>query len=919
VAKLSEYRRKRKFQVTPEPKGKARVEGHHKFVVQRHAARRLHYDFRLEIDGVLKSWAVPKGPPDLPGEKRLAVHVEDHPIEYGSFEGQIPKGNYGAGDVQIWDRGTFEPEGPLPAGEQVRRGEIKFRLYGQRLKGSYVLVKMRRSDRGNEWLFLKHNRPDFEEEESTAAQAATSASSSKKSAALSRTGRKAALTDLQAKFLPGAKRSAMPQNPQVALATLIDKPFSNSNWLFEVKWDGERALAYLQGGELTLQARSGRIITQEFPDLHNMPKQVMALKAILDGEIVVLDESGHSDFQRLQKRFGAVNPPAVLQKSSPATYYAFDLLFCDGYDLRKVPLVERKRFLEQIIQPTEFLRYSAHEVEKGQELYNAARDQQLEGILAKQSDSPYVSGRTQYWLKLKILHEVDVVIGGWTAPRKTRDYFGSLLMGLFKGADLIYVGNVGTGFSQESLESIYKRLQQIERPKSPFSTVPKLKERTWWTEPQFVARIRYGQWTSEGRLRQPAFLGFREDRTAKDCQMEGEVPQEVKPSEVKPSRPRPVLRQQGGPSQGAAPAVPTTLPEREAFAPEPRHSPARTAKTVRSTDKHSVARKLPSSPSLDKNLAAASADAEKQIRVAPSDTLIFTVEGKELRLSNLNKIYFPKERYTKRDLLAYYAHVAPYILPFLKDRPMVMRRYPNGVDGKTFFQKEAPSPRPDWLKIAMIASKERGGEMPYALANDLASLLFLTNLGCIDHNPWSSRPGSEKSPDYLFFDLDPTDGTPFENVVELASVIQEILEAASIKTFLKTSGATGFHIYLPLEEGYTYEEARTFADAIVEMARAKVPQLITTERAVRRRPKGRVLIDTLQNAHGKPLAAAYAVRAFPGAPVSAPISPRELKKGLQANAWNIRTMPARLAKVGDLWADFWQHRLRLEDAASRFV
>jgi bifunctional non-homologous end joining protein LigD len=899
VAKLSEYRRKRKFRETPEPKGKVRPVEHNRFVVQRHAARRLHYDFRLEIDGVLKSWAVPKGPPALPSEKRLAVHVEDHPIAYGSFEGKIPEGNYGAGDVQIWDQGTFEVEGELPAAEQLRRGEIKFLLHGSRLTGSYVLVKMRRSERGNEWFFIKHDRP---EPAAVISQHAAPDGSKPVRPGASSSGRgKTSLTDLQAKLLPGAEAAPMPKDCHVALATLVEKPFSDPKWLFEIKWDGERTLAYLQGGELELQARSGRTITQEFPDLHNIPKQVMALNAVLDGEIVVLDENGRSDFQRIQRRFGAINPAASLQKSFPATYYAFDLLYCDGNDLRKVPLLERKRFLEQIIQPTEFIRYSGHQIEKGKELFAAATAQQLEGIIAKQADSPYVAGRTQYWLKVKILREVDIVIGGWTAPRKTRDHFGALLMGLYKGQQLIYVGNVGTGFSQDALESIHKRLHQIESPKSPFSTVPKLKERIWWVEPQLVARVRYGQWTDEGRLRQPAFLGFREDRKAQDCQMEGEVPQEVTPSQVKLD-PLPQ-----GPSE--------SLRERHRC----KASLSRKSQPVVNKQRaHQVRQPTPHTP-VDESLALASAEAEKQILAAQTGTLFLQVQGKELRLTNLGKVFFPQEGYTKRDLLAYYAHVAPYLLPFLKDRPLVMRRYPNGIDGKTFFQKEAPSPRPDWLKTVMIDSKERGGEMPYVVANDLASLLFLTNLGCIDHNPWSSRPGSERSPDYVFFDLDPTDGTPFEAVIELASVINGILDSLAIKTFLKTSGATGFHIYIPLAEGYTYDEARTFADAIVEMARERAPGLITAQREIRRRPKGSILIDTLQNAHGKPLAAPYAVRAFPGAPVSTPIHARELKRGLKPSAWNIRTVPARLKKQGDLWADFWEHRLRLEEAAARFV
>jgi bifunctional non-homologous end joining protein LigD len=856
MSTLEKYNRKRKFRETPEPKGRVRKNPNPIFVIQRHAARRLHFDLRLQINGALASWAVPKGPPQEVGEKRLAVHVEDHPIEYAKFEGDIPKGNYGAGHVDIWDQGTFEIEGSESAAEQVERGDLKFRLRGERLNGRYVLVKMRNSSRGNEWLFIRKSDPlqvdgDAEVKQNRPAKAASS---------LTQT-----IPNLAG--LNGSKKASMPENLSVALAQLAEKPFSNPNWLFEIKWDGERSLAYLRDGHVELRARSNRDITSEYPELKGIVKQLNARQAIVDGEIVVLDADGRSDFTRIQPRFGVSNPPLSLQQKYPVTFYAYDLLYCDGYDLREVALEARKNLLRDLLRPSDTIRYSDHVVETGVELYDIARERHLEGIIAKRRDSRYPGRRSPLWLKFKIVHDLDVVIGGWTAPRKSRDHFGALLMGLYDGNELKYVGSVGAGFDRAMLEKTAKTLAQLETSDCPFDKPPIVKEATHWTKPELVARVKYGQWTNDLKLRAPVFLGFQEDRDSRDCRM-GEA-------------------RSGKSSVSDSASTPEASAKPNAVRP--------------------------------KNTFSDPKELETELAQGQGERLEINLDGKTQSLTHLNKLYFTKPDLRKRDVLLYYLRIAPYILPFLKDRPLVLKRYPNGIDGKFFFQKEAPASRPEWLRTVMIYSEERKTEMPYFVADDLADLLYLTNLGCIDHNPWSSSFDDEIHPDYVFFDLDPTEGTQFEVVVKIAQSVYKHLDRLAVRPYLKTSGASGFHIFVPLERKYTYDEVRLFAGAIGQQVQTELPELVTFERKVSRRRKGTVLIDTVQNAHGRPLAAAYSLRPFRGAPVSAPVSPKELTSKLRPEDLNIQTIFARLRHSGDLWKNFWEDRQRLEDAVTRAV
>lgn len=859
MPKLEEYQRKRRFDRTPEPSGKESGPAtENTFVVQKHAARRLHYDFRLAINGTLVSWAVPKGPSLNSADKRLALHVEDHPLEYGGFEGKIREGNYGAGTVMVWDRGTFTAEGHFDVALQLKKGEIKFSLNGEKLRGSFVLVKLKQSENGNEWLMIKHKDAaedpawNIEEHDGSVLTGRTL----KEIAEELPPKRRA--SPMHAAELPGVRKSAMPSRVEPMLATLGERPFSDPNWLFEIKWDGVRALARIDDGSVTLRSRNGLDITKRYPELANLPDALAVRRAILDGEIVALDARGHSDFERLQERMHVRAPGESLVKQIPVVYFAFDLLYCDGYDLRETPLLGRKQLLRRLLHTSERFRYSDHHMEQGKELFELAGKNSLEGIVAKRADSRYVSDRSASWVKLKITKTVDAVIGGWTVPRTTAIPFGSLLLGLYEGKKLRFIGHVGSGFDGKKLEELSSKLKKLSSTVCPFDVLPETNEKPSWVTSALVARVKFSGWTQEHSLRHPVFVALREDAQPADCQWENEI----------------------------APA--TAAPH------------------------------IVRAPEVVGRVLNTKAQIEGELFKGRAETVTIELDGKRLRLSNLNKIYFPDSGYTKRNLLAYYYSIADFILPFLRDRPLVLRRYPDGIKGQAFFQKDVREGLPEWFKTVPLDSETRGEEIHYATANDRAALLFLTSLGCIDHNPWSSRYADLEHPDYFFFDLDPSEGTDFSVAVTVARALQEKLEELRLVTFLKTSGATGIHLYIPVDPVYTYEQLRTFAEIVARTVTAEHPNLVTNERIVAKRPAGRVLIDVQQNALGRPLAAPYAVRAFPKAPISAPILSRELRTSLKPETLNINTIFARLKEKGDLWSDFWKRRQKLEEAVELF-
>src|SRR5713226_6103182 len=573
----------------PQLEVRPRAEHGDTFVVQKHRATRLHYDFRLAIDGTLKSWAVPKGPSQSHGDKRLAVHVEDHPLDYANFEGKIPEGNYGAGTVMVWDRGTFHLEGNVGALKQLEKGEIKFSLNGEKLKGSFVLVKLKQSEKGNEWLMIKHK--------DAAEDSSWNIDDHDGSALTGRTIEeikeelppKRRPTLIQASELQGGRKGAMPSRLEPMLATLADHPFSDPNWLFEIKWDGVRALARIENGALTLRSRNSIDITKRYPELATLPDALAARQAIIDGEIVALDAQGHSSFERLQERMHVRAPSESLVAQIRVVYFAFDLLYCDGYDLREAPLLERKLLLQRLLYTSERFRYSDHQLEHGKELFALAEQNGLEGIVAKRADSPYVSDRSPYWVKLKSTKTVDAVVGGWTEARTPALPFGSLLLGLYEGKKLRFIGHVGSGFDAKKLKDLSSRLKELAAPASPFDAVPETNEKPSWVSPALVARVKFSGWTQEHALRHPVFLALRADALPTDCQWENEV----------------------------APTAPATAVVR--------------------------------APEVVGRVLNTRAQIEAELFKGRSETVTIELDGKRLRLSNLNKIYFPESGYTKRN------------------------------------------------------------------------------------------------------------------------------------------------------------------------------------------------------------------------------------------------------------------------------
>ncbi len=857
---LETYREKRRFGATPEPAGAVPgPDSGGRFVVQQHAARRLHYDLRLEIDGTLKCWAVPRGPSLDPKEKRLAARTEDHPMEYLTFEEVIPPGNYGAGVMIVWDIGTFTVEGDLTPLEQIEKGELKFVLHGKKLGGGYVLVRTQRKNardkKAEEWLLIKHRDAAVDESFDPADHP--------ESALTGRT-----LEEVRAGVPPGQGAAVgpaavegavplerIPDEATPMLASSIDQPFSDPDWIFELKLDGVRTFARIENGELRLISRNGNDVTSHYPELHDLPKALRASTALLDGEIVALDPRGRSNFGLLQSRMHVASPSPAEIEATPAYYYLFDILYADGYDLRPAALVDRKAYLEQILQPAGPLRYSSHVEQRGLEFFDLAREHELEGILAKRADSPYVSRRSDDWIKIKIVQEIDVVIGGWTEPRGGRGHLGAILVGVSGDDGLRYVGGVGSGFNDDTLASVAKTLRPLAVRKSPFTTTPQTKEKAYWVRPKIVAKVRFGGWTRDGNLRHPVFLGTRDDIDAADC----------------------------------------VDPRKQTVSVAVVHAPRASAIPVL-TDR---------------------AELEAELFGGKRESIRADIDGKSVRLTHLDKVYFPEPGYTKRDVLAYYYQVADKILPFLRDRPLVLHRYPNGIEAEAFYQKDIGDGAPDWIDTVSIPSEGSNRDIRYYIANDLAALLHLVNLGAIEFHPWPSRIGSLEQPDYVFFDLDPTPDAAYETVVQVAKKFAKLLDQTGAKAFIKTSGSKGMHLWLPLEPEYEYEQARAFAEIFARVVHSEMPKETTLERMTDKRPPGTISLDYSQNAYGRPLATVYSVRPRAAGTVSAPLALKELRKGLKPEAFTIKTMPARLEAKDSLWADFWESSQKIEPALFR--
>ena len=853
---LKEYAAKRSFDKTPEPKGDARPKSPagNFFCVQRHDATRLHYDFRLEVDGTLKSWAVPKGPSLEPLAKNLAMHVEDHPLDYGNFEGNIPKGEYGGGSVMLWDRGVYELLGDQPASAQIARGDLKFRLHGEKLRGEFALVLMRNRGKGNEWLIIKKKdteaKPGWNIEDH-ARSVLTGRTQQEIAENLPAVEEISAASSRDLSELKGAVQSPMPRTIAPMLATLTTRPPSGENWLYEVKWDGVRALCFVQDNELRqILSRTQKHCEQQYPELSVLPQFLEASSAILDGEIAVLDENGRSSFSLIQPRISVSDPNSIahLARSTPVTLFLFDLLYLDGYDLRGVPLEERKRLLKEILNVTDHIRLSDDFAANGDAMLEAARANGLEGILAKRRNSKYEGRRSTEWYKIKVNWNQEFVIGGFTHGE--RDYFSSLVLGLYERDRLIHVGQVGTGFNDKSLREIYSRMEPLIVKKSPFAGSVKALRDVTWVRPELVAEIKFLEFTPDGLLRAPVFVGLRLDKNPSDCVRE--VP------EAEPETPV------------AAPEGDPPLIKRELLIPE-----------------------------------------------KPPSEMQVTIDGHRLKFTNLNKVLYPGEGIAKRDLINYYDAIADLITPHLRDRPLSLKRYPNGIDHDFFFQKDAEDKVPEWVRLEPVFSSHNQDNIHFIISNDRATLLYLANLACIDQNPWMSRIGSLENPDFALIDLDPTEGCPYDQIVEAAHLVKKKLDSIGLAGYPKTTGGDGMHIYIPLEPVYSYEQVRSFAEILSILVIREKPDLFTTPRAVSRRKKGKVYFDYLQISTGKTIAAPYVPRAYPGAPVSTPLDWSEVRRGLDPGQFTIRNVLDRFERVGDLFQPVLTNKQKIEAALER--
>ncbi|MCU7495071.1 MAG: DNA ligase D [Ignavibacteria bacterium] len=823
---LNTYKQKRKFEETPEPEGMERSTGGKElhFVVQKHNATHLHYDFRLEIDGVLKSWAIPKGPSLNPRDKRLAMEVEDHPLEYRKFEGKIPEGNYGAGDVIIWDEGTYSTPGSGGKEESekilregYRSGSFDFVLHGKKLNGQFHLRKFNSGGK-NTWLLIKA-KDNFSSDEDITEQEASVVSG--KSMPTLKNTRKGLLKPGQDKILKtelsNFSTSKMPHSAEPMLAELVEEPFNDRNWIFEVKWDGYRAIAEIEKSEVSLLSRGKNSFNEKYPEIVEALKGIKH-DAVLDGEVVALDKTGKSNFQLLQNYSRT--------KEGELIYYVFDLLYLDGYDLRDLPLKDRKDMLRKLLPELRHVRFSDHVKESGIDFFMAAQEKQQEGIMAKDLRSPYRSGqRTGEWQKIKTHMRQEAVIAGFTEPRGTRKYLGALVLGMYdKNHELHYVGHAGGGFDRESLLEMRKRLDPLVQDDPPFARPPRTNMPVKWVRPELVCEVSFSEWTEKGIMRQPIFMGLREDK---------------KPLEVK----------------------------REEYMNKV---------TERKTRKPAVRK-----PQKEN---------EEEI----------TVSKGKLTLTNLDKVYWPDEGYTKRDLIDYYRNVLEYILPYLKDRPHTLLRHPNGIEGESFFQKDMGSNVPGWIKTVKIPSESTKKEVEYLVCTNEASLLYMVNLGCIEINPWFSRVRKLDKPDYMVIDLDPLE-VSFDNVVETALAVREVIvDEAKAKCFCKTSGATGLHIYVPLNSKYNFEISKEFAHLIARVVHEKLPDTTSLERSPEKR-KGKVYLDYLQNKTGATVAAPYSIRPRPGAPVSTPLDWEEVRRGLDPMEFTLKTVRKRLNKLGDIF------------------
>jgi bifunctional non-homologous end joining protein LigD len=868
---LSDYHAKRKFDETPEPQG-GQGSGPLRFVVQKHDASRLHYDFRLEMNGILKSWAIPKGPSLNPEDKRLAMMTEDHPYDYRTFEGNIPKGNYGAGSVIVWDEGTYEPlawdektgktleltreQQDKLAREGVHKGHLTFILHGHKLRGEFALIKLHHAE-DNAWLLVKAHKDEFVSEADVTQHA--------ESVITGRTVEEVAAGAPETQLhldLTGAPAAPLPTAVKPMLATLAKDPFDNPDWLYEIKWDGYRILAHITADEVRLITRGDQDYTTRFQpaaaELHTL-----RVPAIIDGEICVVDAAGKPSFQALQNylRDGESADGQLM-------YYAFDLLHLDGHNLTGLPLSRRKELLRRILPQGAHLKYSDHVAGQGIALLESARAQGLEGVMAKAAASTYQPGRrSRDWLKFKTHHRQEAVIVGYTEPRGGRQYFGALVLGVYDAnGQLQYVGHTGGGFTESTLRSTYDLLQPLRQDASPITPEPKTNEPAHWVKPQLVCEVEFTEWTGDGSMRHPIFVGLRDDKPATQVRKEEAVKGES-------AKMKSYENEQTG---GAKRELPRQEDAAQQSDPDKITTPRSASRGV-----------IPAQPKQEDWALPSKGDATVD------------VAGHNLKFTHLDKIFWPDDHLTKGQLLDYYHTVAGTMLPYLKDRPQSLHRFPNGITGSSFYQKDMADQPPEWTDTIVIHSDSENRDLNYLICQDLPTLLYMINLGCIELNPWNSRTSALENPDWCVIDLDPED-IGFDAVIRTAQAVHTVLDELGLPSYPKTSGATGIHIYIPTGAKYNYDQVKMFGQLIAQLVHTRVPDITSLERSPAKR-QGKVYLDYLQNRHGQTLAAAYSVRPKPGATVSIPLDWSEVADGLTPAQFTIHNAHERLSNDADLW------------------
>ncbi len=815
---LSTYRAKRSADTSPEPVGQVSAVPGRLFVVHKHAARQLHWDLRIEMDGVLRSWAVPKGPSCDPSDKRLAVRVEDHPLEYGDFEGIIPEGNYGAGGIIVWDRGEWVALEDWREG--LEKGKLLFELKGYKLRGRWTLVKIRKSEK--DWLLIKE-RDEWVRSPGDVFPEESVLSGLTVEAVKAREGPQAKLR--AALEEAGAVRQHVGlATSGVMLAETGDRAFTREGWIFELKMDGYRLLAGKRSGEARLLTRNGHDYTAVFPEVARAVKALPVDDCIVDGEVVVLDGEGKPDFARLQRRGRLHNAIDIRNAAvgSPATYFVFDLLTVEGCDTRSLSLSRRKELLRSFVGGVGAVRWLDHVETQGEAFMALVEQQGLEGIVAKKLDSTYRAGRSSNWQKIKAQRSAEFAIVGFTEPKGSRVGFGALQLADMVGGRLVYAGRAGTGFTDQQLAELHGQLLGDIRADPPClgpvvdgDTEPRPSGEipeagtTTWVDPRHVCEVRFTEWTPDGLLRHPAFLRMRDDKRVDQCERAGRE-----------------KREEG-----------SVVEDRAATPP-----------------------------------------------------------SRDVSFSNLNKVFWREEKITKGDLIDYYRTVSPWLLPWLRNRPVVLTRYPDGIDGKSFYQKDAPEFAPAWIHTVPIWSNDTQRQIRYFVCDDVESLLYIANLGAIPLHVWASRVGSLELPDWCVIDLDPKDA-PFTDVIRCAQLLHRICAGIGLPDFVKTTGKTGLHILIPLGRQCTYEQSRHLGELLARLVIRELGPIATIMRTINKRGE-KVYVDYLQNRHGQLIVAPFSVRPLPGATVSMPLQWDEVVEGLDPRDFTIRNASARMESLG---------------------